>query len=234
MEYAGTPAYAKTDTNGHVTLGGNSSDYNIKFADGVLTLNNATIIYNDKEYMGAIVAKQSLTIELIKGTTNTVTNNVNRPGAQISVGIFTDYYDLTIQGRGTLNVTCNATDNDFSYGIKSQNLVIDGATVKAEGCSARYNSSGLCINYSLTMKNHANVTACAGEGKEKSYGIWIVNAYQKDCFIIDRSSGSAETTAASAEEKAAICINKGYTATLTDASITSGSYSGAKMSWTAN
>lgn len=233
MEYAGTPAYAKTDANGHVTLGGNSSDYNIKFDDGVLTLNNATIIYNEKEYMGAIVAKQSLTIELIKGTTNTVTNNVNCPGAQISVGIFTDHHDLTIQGSGTLNVTCNATENSFSYGIHTQNLVIDGATVKAEGCSAEYRSSGLCINYSLTMKNNAKVTACAGEGKETSYGIWIANAYQKDCFIIDRSSGSAETTAASAKEKAAICINRGYTATLTDASITSGSYSGAKMSWTA-
>ena len=233
MEYAGTPAYAKTDANGHVTLGGNSSDYNIKFDDGVLTLNNATIIYNEKEYMGAIVAKQSLTIELIKGTTNTVTNNVNCPGAQISVGIFTDHHDLTIQGSGTLNVTCNATENSFSYGIHTQNLVIDGATVKAEGCSAEYRSSGLCINYSLTMKNNAKVTACAGEGKETSYGIWIVNAYQKDCFIIDRSSGSAETTAASAKEKAAICINRGYTATLTDAGITSGSYSGAKMSWTA-
>lgn len=233
MEYAGTPAYAKTDANGHVTLGGNSSDYNIKFDDGVLTLNNATIIYNEKEYMGAIVAKQSLTIELIKGTTNTVTNNVNCPGAQISVGIFTDHHDLTIQGSGTLNVTCNATENSFSYGIHTQNLVIDGATVKAEGCSAEYRSSGLCINYSLTMKNNAKVTACAGEGKETSYGIWIANAYQKDCFIIDRSSGSAETTAASAKEKAAICINRGYTATLTDASITSGSYSGAKVSWTA-
>lgn len=233
MEYAGTPAYAKTDANGHVTLGGNSSDYNIKFDDGVLTLNNATIIYNEKEYMGAIVAEQSLTIELIKGTTNTVTNNVNCPGAQISVGIFTDYHDLTIQGSGTLNVTCNATDNSFSYGIDTQNLVIDSATVKAEGCSARYRSSGLCINYSLTMKNNANVTARAGEAGETSYGIWIANAYQADCFIIDRSSGSAETTAASVQTKAAICINRGYTATLEGASITSGSYSGAKMSWTA-
>ena len=234
MEYAGTPAYAKTDANGHVTLGGNSSDYNIKFDDGVLTLNNATIIYNEKEYMGAIVAKQSLTIELIKGTTNTVTNNVNCPGPKISVGIYTGYYDLTIQGSGTLNVTCNATDNDFSYGIDTQNLVIDGATVKAEGCSARYRSSGLCINYSLTMINNANVTARAGEGGETSYGIWIPNAYKDDCFIINRSSGSAETTAASAQNKAAICINKDRTATFNGAGITSGSYSGAKMSWTAN
>ncbi len=233
MEYAGTPAYAKTDENGHVTLGGNSSDYNIKFDDGVLTLNNATIIYNEKKYMGAIVAEQSLTIELIKGTTNTVTNNVNCPGAQISVGILTSYHDLTIQGSGTLNVTCNATDNSFSYGIDTQNLVIDGATVKAEACSAEFRSSGLCINYSLTMKNNAQVTARAGEAGETSYGIWIPNTYQKDCFIIDRSSGSAETTAASAKEKAAICINKGYTATLDGARITSGSYSGTKMSWTA-
>lgn len=233
MEYAGTPVYAKTDANGHVTLGGNSSDYNIKFDDGVLTLNNATIIYNENKYLGAIVAEQSLTIELIQGTTNTVTNNVNRPGARISVGIFTDYHDLTIQGSGTLNVTCNATENSFSYGIDTKNLVIDGATVKAEGCSAEYRSCGICADKSLTMKNHAKVTACAGEAGETSYGIWIPNTYQKDCFIIDRSSGSAETTAASAKEKAAICINRGYTATLTDASITSGSYSGAKMSWTA-
>ena len=232
MEYAGTPAYAKTDADGHVTLGGNSSDYNIKFDDGVLTLNNATIIYNEKTYYGAIVAEQSLTIELIQGTTNTVTNNVNCPGPQASAGIFTGYKDLTIRGRGTLNVTCNVTENSFSYGIDTGNLVIDGATVKAEGCSASLRSCGICANESLTMKNNANVTARAGEAGE-SYGIWIVNAYQGNCFIINRSSGSAETTAASVRKKAAICINRGYTATLEGARITSGSYSDAKMSWTA-
>ena len=139
---------------------------------------------------------------------------------------------MTIQGSGTLNVTCNVTDNTFSYGIDTKNLVIDGATVKAEGCSARLRSCGMCVDESLTMKNNAKVTVRAGEAGE-SYGIWIVNAYQTNCFIINRSSGSAETTAASAKEKAAICINRGYTATLTDAGITSGSYSGAKMSWTA-
>lgn len=232
MEYAGTPAYAKTDADGHVTLGGNSSDYNIKFDDGVLTLNNATIIYNEKTYYGAIVAEQSLTIELIQGTTNTVTNNVNCPGPQASAGIFTGYKDLTIRGGGTLNVTCNVTENSFSYGIDTGNLVIDGATVKAEGCSASLRSCGICANESLTMKNNAKVTARAGEAGE-SYGIWIVNAYQGNCFIINRSSGSAETTAASVRKKAAICINRGYTATLEGARITSGSYSDAKMSWTA-
>ena len=230
MEYAGTPVYAKTNkTTGAVTIGGSSSDYNIMLDENVLTLNNATIIYNGTDYAGAIYSEKELIIKLIGRTTNTVTNNVSNQKNQGSDGIYLSN-NLTIQGSGTLNVISGDKSDRFSYGIYAQDLVIDGVTVKAEGRAAEYNSSGLCLTGSLTMKNNAYVTASAGEASNNSYGIWIVTY---SSIIINKSRGSAKTIATAAKDKCAIHMSTSREPELTDASITSGSYSGANVSWTA-
>ena len=230
MEYAGTPVYAKTNkTTGAVTIGGSSSDYNIMLDENVLTLNNATIIYNGTDYAGAIYSEKELIIKLIGRTTNTVTNNVSNQKNQGSDGIYLSN-NLTIQGSGTLNVISGDKSDRFSYGIYAQDLVIDGVTVKAEGRAAEYNSSGLCLTGSLTMKNNAYVTASAGEASNNSYGIWIVTY---SSIIINKSRGSAKTIATAANDKCAIHMSTSREPELTDARITSGSYSGANVSWTA-
>ena len=158
-----------------------------------------------------------------------MTNNVSNQENQGSDGIYLSN-NLTIQGSGTLNVISGDKSDRFSYGIYAQDLVIDGVTVKAEGRAAEYNSSGLCLTGSLTMKNNAYVTASAGEASNNSYGIWIVTY---SSIIINKSRGSAKTIATAAKDKCAIHMSTSKEPELTDASITSGSYSGANVSWTA-
>ena len=80
-----TPAYATTDTSGAVTAGGSEDAYNIKWDGTTLTLNNATIDYQENagdNTKGAIMFDGDLAIEL-KGDNRitSVTSGISCNGA---------------------------------------------------------------------------------------------------------------------------------------------------------
>lgn len=142
LEYAGTPVYAKTNTEGTVTIGGSSSDYNIMLDENVLTLNGANIIYTGTaSYFGAIYSENELTINLMPGTTNSVMNNASN--YLDCDGIYISNNTLTIRGSGTLNATAGENGN-FSEAIYATNIIIDGAKINAQGRKATSASRGIC------------------------------------------------------------------------------------------
>ena len=132
---ADAPAYAKTGTNGAVTTeGANANDYNIKWDGSTLTLNNATITQG--ALGGAAIwyyRGSDLNIDLVG--TNTVTGP-SGSGSGASYGIFAwdpnELIDLTISGDGSLTVTGGGTVSE-SYGICTDNLIVQSGTVNATG-----------------------------------------------------------------------------------------------------
>ena len=109
-------AYAKTDGDGKVTVGGSEGNYNIKWDGTTLTLKDATIIADESrgiEYSG----NSAITIQL-----EGVNNVTGSRGIETSAAV-------TISGSGTLNV--NGVD---SHAIDAGgNIEISDATVKATG-----------------------------------------------------------------------------------------------------
>lgn len=78
----------------------------------------------------------------------------------------------------------------------------------------------------VTMQNGADVTAVGGTGKQ-SYGIW------SSSVIINNSSGSAKASDSATGQKQAIYItNSDGQPKLTNATVTSGSYSDIFVQWT--
>ena len=137
---ADTPAYAKTDNSGNVTVESASEDaYNIKWDGTTLTLDNANIS-GGHEFSGswdsgsaAIYYSGQDDITLKLSGNNTVTG----PGGGIGVscGIYADG-NLTIDGDGTLNVSGGevSANDAYSYGIFTpHDITISGGTVTEEG-----------------------------------------------------------------------------------------------------
>jgi uncharacterized repeat protein (TIGR02543 family) len=218
LTYEGTPVYAKPSSDGVVTEGGSSSDYNIMFEEGELTLKNATIC-SSTDRDGAIHTTNALVIKL-EGK-NTVTS------AKSEYGIYVQNNKLNIQGNGSLEVTAG-TGGNFSDAIYvGSGIVIDGATVTATGRNATQRSRGICVaaGGTVTMQNGAYVTAVGGIGGE-SYGIW------SGSVIINNSSGSAKASDSATGQKQAIYINSDGQPKLTNATVTSGSYSDSFVQWT--
>lgn len=216
LTFEGTPVYAKTDSEGKVTKGGSSSDYNIMLEEGELTLKNATV-YSSTDPDGAIHTTNALVIKL-EGK-NTVTS------AKSDYGIYVKGNDLTIQGSGSLDVTAG-TEGSFSDGIYSNNnIVISGATVTATGRNATNTSRGICAGYQVTIQNGANVTAVGGNGGRQSYGIWCDSG-----ITINHSTCKATANESSKGTKQAIYIsNKAMN--LINAHLTSGSENGTSAEW---
>ena len=227
LEYTGIPVYAKTDkTTGAVTIGGSSSDYNIMLDKNVLTLNGANIIYTGTaSYSGAIYSKNELTINLMPGTTNSVTNNASN--SNCCGGIYISGNTLTISGSGTLNVTAGENDRDFSDAIYASYIIIDGAKIHAQGRKAAWRSRGICAAIQLTMKNGADITAVGGEGQQ-SYGIWC------NYIVIDSCSGTASSIAEPSEssDSTRVAMFVSETPQISGVKL-NGKFSDSSMSWTA-
>ena len=167
-----TPTYAKTDENGTVSTEGATADnYNIKWDGSTLTLNNATITQG--ALGGAAIwyyRDSDLNIALVGA--NTVTGP-SGSGSGASDGIFAwdpnELIDLTISGSGSLAATGGGTVSE-SYGIRTDNLIVQSGTVNATGGDGAEDSYGIYAYNDVTITN-GDVTATGGDGAEDSYGI---------------------------------------------------------------
>ena len=210
LTFEGTPVYAKTDSEGKVTKGGSSSDYNIMLEEGELTLKNATV-YSSTDPDGAIHTTNALVIKL-EGK-NTVTS------AKSDYGIYVQNNKLNIQGNGSLEVTAG-TGGNFSDAIYvGSDIVIDGATVTATGREARIQSRGILCSTKVIIRNGAKVTAAGGTAS-KSYGIWC-----RGGITIDNSSCTATGSTR------AITMETSGELKLINAHLTSGSENGTSAEW---
>ena len=175
----GNPAYAKTGTNGAVTTeGANANDYSIKWDGATLTLNNATIT---KGALGgaAIWYYQDSDLNIALVGTNTVTGP-SGSGSGASYGILAwdpnELIDLTISGDGSLTVTGGGTVSG-SFGICTDNLIVQSGTVNATGGDGAEDSYGISahdvtISGGDVTATGGTVTATSEDGEEDSYGIY--------------------------------------------------------------
>lgn len=190
LESSSTAVYAKTDTYGRVTQGGDETNYNVKLVDGVLTLKNATISYGQvsSNATGAIYAGSGLKI-VLEGT-NTVTNtSANTADTAWNCGIYAGG-DLWIQGSGSLTVT--GGKGAISHGISVAGaLVIHSVTLTATGQNAQ-SSSGIYASDKVTIAVSAKVTATGGNASMgNSYGI----ESNSDISIVNGSGKASAGTA---------------------------------------
>ena len=176
---AGMPAYATTNDSGTVTTQDASADnYNIKWDGETLTLNNATITQG--ALGGAAIwyyRDSDLNIALVGA--NTVTGP-SGSGSGASYGIFAwdpnELIDLTISGDGSLTVTGGGTVSG-SFGICTDNLIVQSGTVNATGGDGAEDSYGISA-YDVTISGGdvtatgGTVTATSEDGEEDSYGIY--------------------------------------------------------------
>ncbi len=168
---ADTPAYAKTDNSGNVTVeSASEDDYNIKWDGTTLTLDNANIS-GGHEFSGpwdsgsaAIYYSGGSDISLILTGENTVTGPNGDDINNASFGIYAygdskNSIDLTISGSGSLTVTGGNMVSE-SYGIFTDNLIVQSGTVNAAGGNGNTvkNSYGVYVYIYLTISG-GTVTA---------------------------------------------------------------------------
>ena len=200
----GNPAYAKTGADGAVTTeGANANDYNIKWDGSTLTLNNATITQG--ALGGAAIwyyRDSDLNIALVGA--NTVTGP-SGSGSGASDGIFaygpTELIDLTISGDGSLTVTGGGTVSG-SFGICTDNLIVQSGTVNATGGDGAEDSYGIYAYNDVTITN-GDVTATSGDSADYSCGIYA------DYGNIDVSGGTVIAQGGdSGDNSDGICVSK--------------------------
>ena len=198
------PAYAKTGADGAVaTEGANANDYNIKWDGSTLTLNNAAITQG--ALGGAAIwyyRGSDLNIALVG--TNTVTGP-SGSGSGASYGIFaygpTELIDLTISGDGSLTVTGGGTVSG-SFGICTDNLIVQSGTVNATGGDGAEDSYGIYAYNDVTITN-GDVTATSGDSADYSCGIYA------DYGNIDVSGGTVIAQGGdSGDNSDGICVSK--------------------------
>ena len=168
---ADTPAYAKIDGSGNVTVeSASEDDYNIKWDGTTLTLDNANIS-GGHEFSGpwdsgsaAIYYSGGSDISLILTGENTVTGPNGDDINNASFGIYAygdskNSIDLTISGSGSLTVTGGNMVSE-SYGIFTDNLIVQSGTVNAAGGNGNTvkNSYGVYVYIYLTISG-GTVTA---------------------------------------------------------------------------
>ncbi len=199
-----TPTYAKTDEYGTVSTEGATADnYNIKWDGETLTLKGATITQD--AWRGAAIwycRDSDLNIALVG--TNTVTGpSGSRSGA--SYGIFAwgpnELIDLTISGDGSLTVTGGGTVSE-SYGICTDNLIVQSGTVNATGGDSEEDNYGIYAYNNVTITN-GDVTATSGDSADYSCGIYA------DHGNIDVSGGTVIARGGdSGDNSDGICVSK--------------------------
>ncbi len=148
-------AYAKTDGDGNVTVGGSEDNYNIKWDGTTLTLKDATIevdrLHDGIEYSGT----SAITIQL-EGV-NTVTGDYGIEGRYAA--------KLTISGSGALNV-----NGDSSAIYAGGDIEISDATVNATST----NSDGINTYRGDIIINSGEVTVkCKDDGLNASGNVSI-------------------------------------------------------------
>ena len=168
---ADTPAYAKTDNSGNVTVESDSEDdYNLKWDGTTLTLDNANIS-GGHEFSGpwdsgsaAIYYSGGSDISLILTGENTVTGPNGDDINNASFGIYAcgdsgNIIDFTISGSGSLTATGGNMVSE-SYGIFTDNLIVQSGTVNAAGGNGNTvkNSYGVYVYIYLTISG-GTVTA---------------------------------------------------------------------------
>lgn len=220
LESSSTAVYAKTDTYGRVTQGGDETNYNVKLKDGVLTLKNATISYGQvsSNATGAIYAGSGLKI-ILEGTNKVTSTSANTTDTAWNCGIYVGG-DLWIQGSGSLTVI--GGKGATSHGISAAGaLVIHSVTVTATGQNAQ-SSSGIYASDRVTIAVSAKVTATGGNASMgNSYGI----ESNGDISIVN---GSGKASAGTAQGNA-WAASRGLW--YTDAKIT-GYYTDKTVTWT--
>lgn len=164
---ADTPAYAKTDNSGNVTVeSASEDDYNIKWDGTTLTLDNANISgghgFSGSWDSGsaAIYYSGGSDISLILTGENTVTGPNGDNNASFGIyacGDSGNIIDFTISGSGSLTVTGGDMVSE-SYGIFADNLIIQSGTVNAAGGNIVSNSYGIYVYIYLTISG-GTVTA---------------------------------------------------------------------------
>ena len=168
---ADTPAYAKTDNSGNVTVeSAREDDYNLKWDGTTLTLDNADIS-GGHEFSGpwdsgsaAIYYSGGSDISLILTGENTVTGPNGDDINNASFGIYAcgdsgNIIDLTISGSGSLTATGGNMVSE-SYGIFADNLIVQSGTVNAVGGNGNTvkNNYGIYVYIYLTISG-GTVTA---------------------------------------------------------------------------
>ena len=168
---ADTPAYAKTDNSGNVTFeSASEDDYNIKWDGTTLTLDNANISggygFSGSWDSGsaAIYYSGGSDISLILTGENTVTGPNGDDINNASFGIYAygdskNSIDLTISGSGSLTATGGDMVSE-SYGIFTDNLIVQSGTVNAAGGNGNTvkNNYGIYVYIYLTISG-GTVTA---------------------------------------------------------------------------
>lgn len=131
-------AYATTDADGKVTIGGNEANYNIKWDGVTLTLKDATISGSIDHDDSAVTS-----IRLVIEGENSITANTTVAYNGISANLT----GLTISGDGTLEISASNT------GINVYSLTIESGTLKITagqyGVSAR---AGVSAKAGVTIK----------------------------------------------------------------------------------
>lgn len=220
LESSSTAVYAKTDTYGRVTQGGDETNYNVKLVDGVLTLKNATISYGQvsSNATGAIYAGSDLKI-VLEGTNKVTSTSENTADTAWNCGIYVGG-DLWIQGSGSLTVT--GGKGAISHGISvAGKLVIHSVTLTATGQNAQ-SSSGIYALDKVIIAVSAKVTATGGNASMgNSYGI----ESNGDISIVN---GSGKASAGTAQGNAWAASRSLW---YTDAKIT-GYYTDKTVTWT--
>lgn len=164
---ADTPAYAKTDNSGNVTVeSAREDDYNLKWDGTTLTLDNANIS-GGHEFSGpwdsgsaAIYYSGGSDISLILTGENTVTGPNGDNNASFGIyacGDSGNIIDFTISGSGSLTATGGDMVSE-SYGIFTDNLIVQSGTVNAAGGNIVSNSYGIYVYIYLTISG-GTVTA---------------------------------------------------------------------------
>lgn len=164
---ADTPAYAKTDNSGNVTVeSASEDDYNIKWDGTTLTLDNANISggygFSGSWDSGsaAIYYSGGSDISLILTGENTVTGPNGDNNASFGIyacGDSGNIIDFTISGSGSLTATGGDMVSE-SYGIFTDNLIVQSGTVNAAGGNIVSNSYGIYVYIYLTISG-GTVTA---------------------------------------------------------------------------
>ena len=166
---ADTPAYAKTDNSGNVTVeSASEDDYNIKWDGTTLTLDNANII-GGHEFSGSwdsgsaaiyYSGQDDITLKLSGNNTVTGPNGDNNASFGIyACGDSGNIIDFTISGSGSLTATGGDMVSE-SYGIFTDNLIVQSGTVNAAGGNGNTvnNSYGIYVYIYLTISG-GTVTA---------------------------------------------------------------------------
>lgn len=166
---ADTPAYAKTDNSGNVTVeSAREDDYNLKWDGTTLTLDNANISggygFSGSWDSGsaAIYYSGGSDISLILTGENTVTGPNGDNNASFGIyacGDSGNIIDFTISGSGSLTATGGDMVSE-SYGIFTDNLIVQSGTVNAAGGNGNTvkNSYGIYVYIYLTISG-GTVTA---------------------------------------------------------------------------